>query len=493
MTYPRVDVSGAVPLTRVIGIGNAGVHLADRVAMANLRGVEVVGLNTEIQSLAGSVVPRKCALGPRATRGLGAGGDPEVGREAAVESVEEIRYIVEGASVVIVLCGLGGGTGSGVGPVVAKMAKEAGAFVIVLLTMPFGFEGKRRRRQAEDAYAFFGKYAQVLLRFENDRMAELSSPRAAIAETFAASDEMLYGCVASLVEMLHGRGPVPMTLGNLASAIGVNPATFFGRGIAEGDNRAHEAVERVLRSPLLDRGRVLREACAVVVHITCPMNFSFVETMAVMKQISKFVAEQATLSFGVSVDGGVGSSVSVTVLGACNREVLISSSEGISDSAGAEQPCESDAFEVFSKAKMLKYEGNEVSRGVSSHGDQHLIQCEGRISVPGADVDSNVERKDSAATTKGEQDMLFPSPPGRLIADDAVEKKEQVRHSTLRHFDGVKHRPRVERPKLKQEMLQFENVARGRFEKVEPTIVEGENLDVPTFLRVKSLIDKNNH
>ncbi|MCX7869657.1 MAG: hypothetical protein N2322_06870, partial [Terrimicrobiaceae bacterium] len=316
MAYPRIEPSAFGLPARVLGIGNAGVHLADRVAMHAPHGVEVVAVNSDARSLAASVAPRKAVLGQRITRGLGAGGDPEIGADAARESLEEIRFAVEGAPLVIVLAGLGGGTGSGAAPLVASAAREAGAFVLALVTMPFAFEGRRRAAQAAQALEALEKTAQAVLRFDNDQMADLTSPKAGLGETFQASDELLSAAVLSFIEMVAGRGPMPIHFGNLVSAFsGGSSLAVFGRGSSSGGNRAHEAIEQALRSPLLDRGRMLEDCQAIVASISGPPSLSFAETAAIMNELGKHVAAEAGLFMGVSLLDDPSAPLSVTLFG----------------------------------------------------------------------------------------------------------------------------------------------------------------------------------
>jgi len=434
LPYPKNEIPRASLPARIIGIGNAGVQLADRLVMNSPGLAEIVAMNSDAQSLASAVAPRKSNLGPRTTRGLGAGGDPEVGYEAAQESLEEIRFSVEASSTVILLVGLGGGTGSGAAPVVAEAAKEAGAFVLALVTTPFSFEGRRRAAQAAEAEAALQRHAHAVIRFENDRMADLSSPREGISETFHASDRLLTECVASFLEMLNGEGPMPVTLGNLLSVMREgSPSALFGRGEGQGDNRAHEAVERALKSPLLDRGRMLDDANAVVVHVGGPPSLSFSETAAIMRETSKHVPDDAHLFLSVSVTKSASSPVTVTVFGNHQGGAPTPSAQSVKTARPAPEP---KAAAEFVKAT----------------------------------------KKDppSAPAPEQKEDSARPTPPGRLFADEPPAP-------VAAPAPTKKTAP----AKVRQETLQFEPAARGRFEKSEPTIVEGEDLDVPTFLRAR--------
>ncbi len=323
--FPKSEKSGvASTVVRLIGLGNAGVHLADRVAMTGMAGVEDFAMNTDAQSLTSSVCERKVSLGEKVTRGLGAGGDPDVGAEAAAESLDEIRLAVEGAGLIVLCAGLGGGSGSGIAPFVAEVAREAGATVVALVTSPFSFEGRRRAAQAASTLEALGSLAHVLIHFENDRMSELASPRSGVDETFAAADSLLSACVTSLVGILRGGGPMPVGLTDLLGALGGgSSAGLFGRGEATGDNRAHDALARALKSPLLDRGKMLDSSHAVVVHISGPASLTFAEVSAIMLELGRHIADDARLFLGVSTHTGTADPVGVTILGNLAGEVAV--------------------------------------------------------------------------------------------------------------------------------------------------------------------------
>lgn len=430
IAYPKPGSPAAsLPVVKLIGLGNAGVHLADRVAMSGVAGVEVIAMNTDSQSLVSSICERKVVLGEQATRGLGAGGDPDVGAEAAAESLSEINAAVAGAGLVFVCAGLGGGTGSGIAPIVAEAARESGAIVIVLATSPFTFEGRRRGAQAAAALAALARHASAVIHFENDRMSELSSPGSGVEETFAASDALLAACVNSLTAMLRGGGPMPVSLSDLLSALGGGTASgAFGRGEGSGDNRAHDALARALKSPLLDRGRMLGECHSVIVQITGPASLTFAEVSAIMQELGRHVSDEARMFLGVSTHAGTTDPVCVNILG---------------------------NFVIAGVPRTAAPPGRPRPEPVATHA--------AGVPVPVAEV----------SVPSGEANPLFPEPePERPSVRAAREPKAAPKPAPLP-------------PKVKQETLQFESVARGRFEKSEPTIVEGEDLDVPTFLRMR--------
>jgi cell division protein FtsZ len=410
ITYPRwlERDTGKEPVLRLLGIGNAGVNIADRIAVRASLPLETVALNSDQQSLNASVASQKTALGPMTTHGLGASGDPERGLEAARESMSEMRQSVQGADVVFLCAGLGGGTGSAATPQLAELARANGSLVIAVVTSPFQFEGRRRSQQAKDAMQEITRHADAVVHFENDRMAEITSPRTEAEETFAACDDILFQSVASLARLISCPGPmavaVPDLLGVLRSGGG---AFLFGSGEADGGNRAHEALEQALRSPLLDRGRLLHEAKKVLVHLSGPRSLAFAEVAAIMQEISKNTSPTSLLHLGVSVSRDESAPVIVTLIGHC-----------------------------------------------------------------GTSTDTEKASPLTAA------EPVQANPPA-LFAEEAIPPRAST--------PAVSEQPpsKASSPKVKQEDLPLEPIARGRFEKVEPTIVEGEDLDVPTFLRRK--------
>ena len=404
--YPRYQEPAKESVIRLIGIGNAGVNITDRLAMRAALSVHTVALNSDQQSLAASVAAQKLVLGPMTTHGLGAGGDPERAIDAARESLGDLQQVVSGADVVILCGGLGGGTASAIVPLLAKMAKDKGALVSAVVTSPFQFEGRRRTQQAGESLSELVKHADALVHFENDRMAELVEPRADVAETFAACDGLLFQAIGGLVRILGSPGPLPIALNDLLTVLrATKGGCLFGCGESEGANRAHEALEQALRSPLLDRGRLLQEAGKILVHLSGPSSLTFAEVSAVMNGISKSTAAGANLCLGVGTAGDDSAPLIVTIIGRTGVE--------------EKKPCLPPALPIEAKQEA---------------------------SVPVPSLAPPREEMQSAA-------------------EPAV--------------------PSTKTQKVKQDFLPLEPIARGRFEKSEPTIVEGEDLDVPTFLRLR--------
>lgn len=301
--------------TCIVGIGGAGGNVLDRITLERTVDAKLIAMHTDIRVLSHSMAPYKIQLGTELMRGVGAGGDPELGREAAMFSREQIREIVDGHDIVFLCTGLGGGTGSGAAPVVAEIAKSTGALVFLTATMPFSFEGKRRLRQAEDALEQLQKRADALILFENNRMGELILPKDGIQKAFTQADQLIAQSLRAVSTILTTPGLVKLGLDDLTSALNTsNGRCLFGFGEARGQNRGEEAVKRALKSPLIDQGRLLHQTRTLLVHIAGGESLTLLEVDAIMKQLGQNVPDQTHILFGVAVDAKLGDSVCVTLL-----------------------------------------------------------------------------------------------------------------------------------------------------------------------------------
>lgn len=301
--------------TCIVGVGGAGGNVLDRITLDRTVDAKLVSMHTDIRVLNHTMTPNKVQLGIELMRGIGAGGDPELGREAALFSREQIREAVEGHDIVFICTGLGGGTGSGAAPVVAEVAKGTGALVFLTATMPFSFEGKRRILQAEQSLSQLQKRADALILFENNRMGELTLPKDGIQKAFTQADQLIAQSLRAVSTILTTPGLVKLGLDDLTAALSTsNGRCLFGFGEARGQNRGTEALKRALKSPLIDQGRLLHQTKTLLVHIAGGESLTLLEVDAIMKQLGKNVPDQTHILFGVAVDAKLGDSVCVTLL-----------------------------------------------------------------------------------------------------------------------------------------------------------------------------------
>src|SRR5256886_1139986 len=243
---PRQDEE--IPI-KVIGVGGAGSNALDRVVLDGMDKADLIAINTDVQSLASSVAAHKVQLGREVTRGLGTGGDPELGYQSACESGDEIRKALSGARMIFICAGLGGGTGSGAAPLVAQLAREAGSLVIAFATLPFSFEGKRRAAQAQEALVRLNEIAHAVICFENDRMGDMVAPKAGIHQAFAVADMTISQSVRSIVNLIQRPGIMRIGFDDLLAALrGGGGRCLFGYGESDSDNRAHQALAQALKN-----------------------------------------------------------------------------------------------------------------------------------------------------------------------------------------------------------------------------------------------------
>src|SRR5947209_14827950 len=303
-----------VPI-KVGGVGGADSNALDRILLDGLERADLIAVNTDVQSLASSVAACKVQLGRSVTRGLGAGGDPELGYEAAVESADEIRQALVDARLIFICAGLGGGTGSGAAPLVAQLAREAGSLVIAFATLPFSFEGKRRGTQAQEALARLNEIAHAVICFENDRMGDMVAPKAGIHQAFAVADITISQSLRAIVNLIQRPGIVRIGFDDLLVALrGGGGRCLFGYGESDSDNCAHQALAQALKNPLMDRGRMLANASSVLVQITGGPGMTLSAVEILMRDLNKHIGEETQLLFGTAVDGRMGDRLSVTLL-----------------------------------------------------------------------------------------------------------------------------------------------------------------------------------
>jgi len=300
---------------KVIGVGGAGANVLDRMALEGSDVAELLALNTDVRALKNSVSSEKIQLGSTLLKGMGTGGDPALGKQAALEAVDGIREAVRGAGMVFVCVGLGGGTGSGAAPEVCRIAKEEGVFLVVFATLPFSFEGQRRMDQASDSLTAIGRYADAVITFDNDRMGELIVPKDGVTQAFAAADKIISQSIRATMNIVFRPGIIHIGMDDLLSAIkSKDSRCLFGYGVSKGDNRSHEAVEQAMKCPLLDRGKLLSEAKAVLVQVSGGDNMTLFEVQMVMEEVSKHVGSETQILFGTGTDKRLGSALSVTII-----------------------------------------------------------------------------------------------------------------------------------------------------------------------------------
>ena len=450
---------------KIVSVGGAGLNALDRIVLDGLERADVVAINTDVHSLTSSVATRKVQLGRSVSRGLGAGGDPDVGYQAALESADEIREALADASVIFICTGLGGGTGSGAAPYIAHAAREAGALVIGFVTLPFGFEGKRRNVQAREALGRLSEFAQAVVCFENDRMGDLSPPQAGIHQAFAMADITISQSVRSIVNLIQQPGLIRIGFDDLLAALNTrNSRCLFGYGESDSDNRAHEALTQALKNPLMDRGRMLADATHALVQVAGGPGMTLSEVEILMQELGRHVSDQTQILFGAAVDARLGDRLSVTIISSlsADEEAVLLETPPASSTAAAVSPVREQH-----EAAAPEPESKHTEPAVEVRPLEETVPFEETVAAEAAPQETPISIEPPVTPTRnGEPEHARSSQQEKSVPWN--EEKAAAEKSVT---------------PAKQEVLQFEPVTRGRFEKSEPTIIEGEDLDVPTYLR----------
>src|SRR5688572_13178155 len=466
---------------KVVGVGGAGCNVLDRIVLDGLDKADLIAINTDVQALASSVAARKVQLGRTVTRGLGAGGDPEVGYDAAFESADEMRQALTDARMIFVCTGLGGGTGSGAAPAVAQVAREGGSLVIAFATLPFAFEGKRRLAQAHEALAKLRENCDAVICFENDRMGDMVAPKAGIHQAFAVADVTISQSVRSIISLIQRPGLIRIGFDDLLSALrSPSGRCLFGFGESDSDNRAHDALNMALKNPLMDRGRMLADASHVLVQISGGPGMTLTEVEILMQELGKHIHDHTQIIFGTAVDSRMGNRLSVTLISSLANveEETIAPVKPVSVVKPKPKPAarpepEPEPEPAAPAAPPIWEQPAEILPPTAAEEAPPVIEWPTVApELVQADEPAIEPEPTPVAEVPEEPFIEEPPPQPRVI----LPKKKPAPFKEPKPVAEKK-------PLAKQEVMQFEPVTRGRFEKSEPTIVEGQDLDVPTFLR----------
>jgi cell division protein FtsZ len=409
---------------KVLGVGGAGCNVVAFAADSPPEGVDFVAINTDAQGLEACVAPTKFVLGAGRTRGLGAGGDPEVGRAAAQEDLEKLQGFCSGGDIIFLLAGLGGGTGTGAAPVIARMARESGALVLALVTLPFEFEGGRRQLQAQVGLQQLKAAADAVICLPNQKLFKLIDDNTSVVEGFKISNNLLAEGLRGIWRLLTRTGLINVDFADLCSVTrGRHASSSFATAEASGERRAEQVAEKLAAHPLLDGGQILSDADSLLVSIVGGPDLMMAEIQKLMAPLSR-QCENANIILGAAVDEQFAGRLSITLI-------------------------------------------------ASSHS-QDIMPATAPPVVLGPEkaAPTQAAMPEFVSTTETER------PPSRYVGPPPAlteEKREQL----------LKGRPGYSRKKLSrlQRELPLEIVFKGRFEKSEPTIRQGEDLDVPTYIR----------
>ncbi|WP_370516485.1 MULTISPECIES: cell division protein FtsZ [unclassified Gilliamella] len=298
---------------KVIGVGGGGGNAVEHMIAEHIEGVEFFAANTDAQALKRIKVGQTIQIGTNVTKGLGAGANPEVGRNSAEEDREVIRSAIEGADMVFIAAGMGGGTGTGAAPVVAEIAKELGILTVAVVTKPFGFEGKKRMAFAEQGIAELAKHVDSLITIPNDKLLKVLGRGVKLLDAFAAANGVLKGAVQGIAELITKPGHINVDFADVRTVMSEMGYAMMGSGRASGDNRAEEAAEMAISSPLLE-DIDLSGARGVLVNVTAGLDLGLEEFETVGSTVRAFASDNATVVVGTTFDPDMSDEIRVTVV-----------------------------------------------------------------------------------------------------------------------------------------------------------------------------------
>ena len=298
---------------KVIGVGGGGCNALNTMIDLRLEGVDFIAANTDAQVLKISQSPVKIQLGQMITGGRGAGADPEIGRKATLESMDQIREALEGADMVFITAGLGGGTGTGGAPIVANIAKEVGALSVAIVTKPFHFEGRRRHLQAEQGWLELNRYADTLITIPNQRLLTVSGKDMPLLDAFRKADEILYQAAKGISDLILVPGLINLDFADVKTVMSEMGMAMMGMGTASGENRAVEAAQRAISSPLLEDISI-HGAKGILLNITGGPDLTLSEINEASSLIQKETYEDANIIFGAVIDRRMNGEIRVTVI-----------------------------------------------------------------------------------------------------------------------------------------------------------------------------------
>ncbi len=313
MKFEFMDTQSQSAVIKVIGVGGGGGNAVEHMVQENLDGVDFICANTDAQALKNSSARTAIQIGTNITKGLGAGANPEIGREAALEDRERIQEILEGSDMIFITAGMGGGTGTGGAPIVAQVAKEMGILTVAVVTRPFSFEGKKRMDISTNGIEELKGYVDSLITIPNEKLLSVLGKNVSLLDAFKAGNDVLLGAVQGIAELITRPGLINVDFADVRTVMSEMGMAMMGSGKASGENRAREAAEAAIASPLLEDVN-LSGARGILVNVTAGLDMSIGEFEEVGNTVKEFASENATVVVGTVIDPDMSDELRVTVV-----------------------------------------------------------------------------------------------------------------------------------------------------------------------------------
>lgn len=471
---------------KVIGIGGGGGNAVQTMIEGGLQGVEFVVANTDRQALAANKAEGKINLGRELTKGLGAGANPEIGRRAAIESYNDIVAKLEGSDMVFVTAGMGGGTGTGGAPVVAKIAKELGALTIGVVTKPFIFEGKKRKKHADDGIRELQENVDTLIVIPNQKLLTVASERTPLLETFRRADQVLLHAVKGISDLINIRGLINLDFADIRTVMQAKGMAIMGSGLANGENRAIEAATQAISSPLLEN-ICIDGATGIIINVTGGSDLTLWEVNEASTLITEAAHPDAEIIFGAVIDESMGDNVSVTVIATgFGTNAVRNASEQINKLHAMDQQTTTAQSQQLMNAGMARLQQDMSAQtfesiNLSVEPQQPEMPMQMPQTYPAAPVQQPAAPMPQQPAPQASQPPHFPMNPPPLRKDPLP--REALLAKARAYRESQSHRDVAQPEQLSMNMDEVSpqrltpEPARSPF--------ESDSLEVPSYLRRK--------
>jgi cell division protein FtsZ len=369
---------------KVIGVGGGGGNAVNRMIQAGIKGIEFLVANTDIQAMRNSAAPIKLQIGGKLTKGLGAGGNPEIGKQAALEDTDRLLEALSGADMIFITTGMGGGTGTGAAPIIASLAAELGALTVAVVTKPFNFEGKRRRVQAEQGIRALRDTVDTLITIPNERLLNFVERATSLNEAFKIADDILRQAVQGISDLITVPGEINLDFADVRTIMHGMGMALMGTGVSSGEHRAVEAAQRAISSPLLDEASI-EGAKGVLINITGGSDMTLFEVHEAASIIQEAADEEANIIFGAVIDPRMKDEVKVTVIAtgfdSATKGLLNVRGEQLSASSRGAAPVSVLVHRPFAP-KEIAAQHHEPAPAAAAPQQQQQVGAEGEIFDP---------------------------------------------------------------------------------------------------------------
>ncbi len=465
---PEVETFAKI---NVVGVGGSGGTATDRMVKSGIRGVDFMVMNTDVQALHHNSAPYKLHIGKTITRGLGAGMNPEIGKKSAEEAENEIREALKGSDMVFITCGLGGGTGSGAGPVIAKIAKEIGALTVAVVTKPFSFEGPKRTKIAEAAHEELSKHVDTIITIPNDRVLQIIDKKTSLLDSFKIIDDVLHQGVRGISELITVPGLINVDFADVKTIMKETGSALMGIGVGTGEDRAVEAAQKAISSPLLELS--IDGARGILFTITGGPSLGMQEVAEAAKIITNSADEDAQVIFGAVIDEAMGEDVRITVVATGfnkkGEEGDDDKEESKEEGNGLRMPF-SPNKSTFPSSRRFNRPQQQIQEDEEEYGDDQDENNED-------DEDDDIEDiYDEGVDSDNDNEYEYQNKNSNVNVQEEEEEYERpsintFRKKTIQHIPNTSNQPST--------------FNRSRMA-TKPTLPKQEDdLEIPTFIRKK--------